>query len=170
MTLKLIDASIVVGAATQRRPAVSQSAATPVANEEPSNVGQGKGDFERWRDGWLRAVLSDRAAGSSSKAVAAAISLRLNRKTRNAWPSVRNLDKESGLSKSTVLAALRELEGLGYLKVNRRWKKHSRERESNVYIPTIPGRQAGGTRGSNSDTPRTNSLGTPCPTRVGQNL
>jgi hypothetical protein len=127
-----------------------------VLSTEANGVGR-KGEFERWRDEWLQAVLSNRTVRPSSKAVATAIYFHLNREKRTAWPSIRTLDKKSGLSKATVQAALKELEGSGYLRIIRRPKKHSRERESNVYKPTVPGRRTVGTRGSNSDTPRTNS-------------
>jgi hypothetical protein len=69
---------------------------------------------------WLNSVCSDPAVSSTSFRVAYAIADHLNKTTRNAWPSQQRIARRFGCHQKTVQRAIKELEGLGWLKVRRR--------------------------------------------------
>lgn len=56
-----------------------------------------------------------------------------NNKTKKAFPSIATLCKVSRLSKNTVKTALKHLEELGYIKIERRFDKATNSYTSNVY-------------------------------------
>jgi DNA-binding transcriptional regulator YhcF (GntR family) len=90
-----------------------------------------KGGFEAYKEHWLRLMLADRELLQSAKLTLVAVSLYLNRGTRSAWPGMRLLAENIGLSKSTVERAVRQAERRGYLETRGR-------RGSNVYAPAFP--------------------------------
>jgi hypothetical protein len=96
-------------------------------------------NFAADKEQWLDAVFADRHTSLSAKIVARTISTYFNRlqfEERGvllAWPSTRTLDKKTGMSRNTVLAATKNLEVRGWIKVrrNRTSAGHSR---ANTYF------------------------------------
>src|SRR5262249_34906837 len=56
-----------------------------------------------------------------------------------AWPSLRTLDKATGQSRNTILAAIKDLEAAGYLEVHRRYDPVRRRYKSHLYQALVPG-------------------------------
>jgi DNA-binding Lrp family transcriptional regulator len=69
---------------------------------------------------WLNGVCSDPAVSSTSFRVAYTIADHLNKTTRNAWPSQQRIARRLDRHQKTVQRAIKELEGLGWLRVTRR--------------------------------------------------
>jgi DNA-binding transcriptional MocR family regulator len=81
--------------------------------------------FAAAREQWLDAVFADRNIGFSAKILARTLWTHFNRlhfdQNDNllAWPSIRTLDRETGMSRNTVVAAIRKLEAGGWIEVHR---------------------------------------------------
>jgi hypothetical protein len=99
---------------------------------ESAQAQQQKGDFERWKEIWQYQVASDRELPASAKLLVMAVSWYLNRRTRRAYPSVKLLDRVTGLSRSTIYAAIKIIEERGH------WKyRAGRPGRANEYRPTV---------------------------------
>lgn len=78
-----------------------------------------------------RWLLHDEGVSAHAKLVYVVLSSHVSRRNR-AWPSHRTIGTVSGLSKSTVIRALRELEALGVI-VKRHRFAHGERQTSNEY-------------------------------------
>jgi Helix-turn-helix domain len=90
-----------------------------------------KGGFEAYREHWQRLVCADKGLLPSAKVVLFAVSWYLNRGTRTAWPSMRLLAKNTGMSPTTVSRSLQMAEDRGHIHI--RYQRGS----SNNYAPAF---------------------------------
>ena len=104
-----------------------------------------KGGFEKFREAWIRQFCADRKLSTAAKTVLTILSLYLNRDTLTAWPSTRTLDKETGLSRNTVLKAIEDAAGREHVAVERGFRKGG-HRAVNVYRPLLHGTGNGGSQ------------------------
>jgi hypothetical protein len=135
VALKQIDSSLLMGVFARAQRDVPKTVNEHPLNEDRQQCRQVKGAFERWRETWLKAVLANRTLPAGAKVVATTISLHLNRDTRAAWPSIRTLNKESGLSSTAVQNGIKALERHGHLTIERKFKPETRRHAVNVYRP-----------------------------------
>jgi hypothetical protein len=129
-------------------------------------------DYLAARDDWLKCVLGDRNLSGRAKIAAGAIYFFFNYEGFAkdgglwAWPSLRTLDKATGQSKNTVIAAIEELETAGYLKAHHRYDPKERRYKSHLYQGLVPGR--GGSKSGKKTDPKSNQGGSDGCTRVVQ--
>jgi Helix-turn-helix domain len=90
----------------------------------------GRGGFESYREHWQRLVLADRGLLPTAKVILMALSLYVNRERRAAWPGMRLLAKNTGLSPSTVARSVQAAANRGHLRI-------TSEDGHNVYTPTL---------------------------------
>jgi hypothetical protein len=101
-------------------------------------------DYLAARENWLRHVLANRDLSQRAKIVANALYFHFNyEEFANdgglwAWPSLRTLDKATGQSRTTVIAAIKDLEAAGYLKPSRRYDPLRRRFKSHLYLALRP--------------------------------
>jgi hypothetical protein len=101
-------------------------------------------DYLAARENWLRHVLANRDLSQRAKIVANALFFHFNYEefARDgglwAWPSLRTLDKATGQSRTTVIAAIGDLEAAGYLKPQRRYDPLRRRFKSHLYQALRP--------------------------------
>ena len=79
-----------------------------------------------------RGAICDSGLAPSARHVALTLSLHMNERGGSCFPSISTLERETGLSRNTVLAALRELESAGWITVKRA------ARSVNRYSATLP--------------------------------
>jgi hypothetical protein len=90
--------------------------------------------FDAWRDKWSYHARRDPDLAASVKVIMWAIADHLNRKTGTAFPSLQTLARECGLSRSTVVVALKAAEKRGHIHITKRVTKTGR-RTSNLFRP-----------------------------------
>lgn len=79
-----------------------------------------------------RSAICDSGLTPSARHVALTLSLHMNERGGSCFPSISTLEAETGLSRNTVLTALRQLEAGGWITVKRS------ERAVNRYTATLP--------------------------------
>jgi DNA-binding transcriptional MocR family regulator len=79
-----------------------------------------------------RSAICDSELPPSARHVALTLSLHMNERGGSCFPSISTLEAESGLSRNTVLTALRQLEDGGWITVKRS------DRAVNRYTATLP--------------------------------
>lgn len=68
---------------------------------------------------WISALSRDQSLSCSERIVGIVLCDYFNIHTGEAWPSIARLVDEAGVSKRTVIRALKKLEGSGYMRANR---------------------------------------------------
>ena len=91
--------------------------------------------LEKLREEWQRQLIADRTLTADTLRVALAISWRLNRDTRIAFPGISHLVALTGAARSTVIRATKRLEARGHLQITRPPQRS--ERASNRYRPLL---------------------------------
>lgn len=87
---------------------------------------------------WMKLIRDRRDLDPETKAVAWAIGLRAHPSSLTAFPSVKKLELDTGLSKSTVVRRTRRLELAGWLEiVERREKGHQTSNLHRLITPAI---------------------------------
>lgn len=74
-----------------------------------------KSSFEKFREGWMLAVLADTTLTAGQKLVLVRLVMHRNRKTGTAWPAASSLAADCAVSLSVARKALRIAEQRGYL-------------------------------------------------------
>src|SRR5262245_58020269 len=87
--------------------------------------------LEKFREGWLRGLILERGIKGSTLRVAIVIAYHINRQTRLAFPGVRTIRKLTGLSLSSISAAVNWLAANGYLQIQRGRTRNA----TNRYMP-----------------------------------
>jgi hypothetical protein len=101
------------------------------------------------REKWLKHALASRRLSSRGKLVASAMFFYFNQRqflkdgSLWAWPSLRLLDKATGLDRKTVVRAIEDLEAAGYIKARREYDRERRRHKGNLYLALIPTKAAG---------------------------
>lgn len=96
------------------------------------------------REAWLKHTLSIRGLPQRGKLVASVLFFYFNQEgfikdgRLFGWPSLRTLDKATGLDRKTVEKGIDDLEAYGALKVERRYDPETRRYTSNLYTALIP--------------------------------
>jgi hypothetical protein len=91
------------------------------------------GNFAAAKEAWLRLVASYPNLSGSDMAVAIMLATYMNSKSRDAWPSMETLARDTNRSRSTVWRSLKRLEKLHLLDV-----VHARSRRKpNRYRPHL---------------------------------
>jgi hypothetical protein len=91
------------------------------------------GSFAAAKEQWLKLVASYPNLSGSDKAVAIMLSVYMNSKTRDAWPSMQRLASDTNLTRSTVWRSLKRLEKFKLLGIT-----HARcRRKTNHYRPLL---------------------------------
>jgi hypothetical protein len=101
---------------------------------------EAKGVFEAFREQWQRQVCADRDLLPSARVVLCVLCLYLNRGTRTAWPSLRKLAKDTGMSRSSVNRLVKAAESRGHLHIT-----CGNACAPNVYSPVVKGSHLDGT-------------------------
>jgi len=110
----------------------------------PARQPKSKKGYLAAREHWMKHVLADRNLSQRAKIAASTMSLYFNQEEFAkegrlwAWPSLRTLDRATGQSKVTVIAAIEELKAAGYLEVRRRYDPVARRYKSHRYLAAIP--------------------------------
>ena len=65
---------------------------------------------------WVKQILADPVLSPTAKNIGVAISIHMNSKTKEAWPSHSTLAKMCGVAKRTAERGTRELERTGHLR------------------------------------------------------
>ena len=100
------------------------------------------------REKWLKHALASRRLSSRGKLVASAMFFYFNQQqflkdgSLWAWPSLRLLDKATGLDRKTVVRAIEDLEAAGYIKARREYDRERRRHKGNLYLALIPTKAA----------------------------
>ena len=95
-------------------------------------------NFSKFRGDWGRLVRASRLS-AAAKVVGWAIAERVNRSTGEAFPGIATIKSDAGLSRDTVVRAIKELQQAGLLAVLRgRRINEIGKRISNLYTLTIP--------------------------------
>jgi hypothetical protein len=90
--------------------------------------------FNRWREGWLGGVLSDRSIGHRARTVATVIYLHLSKKTGACFPGYSTIARCAGISPQNAVAAVNELVAAGHLRKLSRQDQRGFD-TSNLYFP-----------------------------------
>src|SRR5262245_18159830 len=75
------------------------------------------GSFSAAKEGWLKLVASYPNLSGADVAVAVMLSTYMNTKSRDAWPSMETLARDTNRSRSTVWRSLKRLEKLKLLAI-----------------------------------------------------
>jgi DNA-binding MarR family transcriptional regulator len=94
------------------------------------------GTFYRNRDEWIRAVTSDPDVSITAKAVGCYLAVRINKKTRDAFPQQTTMAREIGVSRSTIMRAVAELVEAEWLE--KAQTERGRRRAVNRYSLVMP--------------------------------
>jgi hypothetical protein len=87
--------------------------------------------LEKFREDWLRSLVLHRGIKGSTLRVAIVIAYHINRQTRLAFPGVRTIRKLTGLSLSTISAAINWLAANRYIQIQRGRTRNA----TNRYMP-----------------------------------
>jgi len=91
------------------------------------------GSFAAAKEGWLKLVASYPNLSGADMAVAVMLATYMNSKSRDAWPSMETLARDTNRSRSTVWRSLKRLEKLKLLNIT-----HARSRRKpNRYRPAL---------------------------------
>ena len=98
------------------------------------------GGFAAAKEGWLKLVASYPNLSGADLAVAVLLSVYLNSRSRDAWPAMATLARDTNRERSTVWRAVVRLESLGLIEVihGRGWKKSNRYRPKLGFIDADP--------------------------------
>jgi hypothetical protein len=92
-----------------------------------------RGSFAAAKEGWLKLVISYPNLSGADVSVAVALSIYMNARTRDAWPSMERLAADLNRERSTIWRSLKRLEKFALIEVI-----HSRSRrKSNRYRPAL---------------------------------
>ncbi|MDS1138605.1 helix-turn-helix domain-containing protein [Nitratireductor indicus] len=87
---------------------------------EPEYVKEARGDFVKFRDKWMKHVLSKDWLSQTERLIAIRIALYANFDDKFARPSIATIAIDSALSKRTIIRAINKLEAEGLLFIERR--------------------------------------------------
>lgn len=94
------------------------------------------GVFYRGRDDWMRALTSDPDVSMNAKAAGCYLAVRINKRTRDAFPQQTTMAKELGVSRATVMRSVAELVKCGWLSVEQgRRGKHAAVNRYTLIMP-----------------------------------
>ena len=120
-----VEGSAVDARSALRRNGRSNESSLP-RQAEPKN------GFEAFRERWQRQVCADPDLLPSARVVLCVLCLYLNRETRTAWPSLRKLAKDTGMSRSSVKRLVQAAEARGHLHI-----AYGNACAPNVYTPVV---------------------------------
>jgi hypothetical protein len=138
----------------------------------PNRQRKSKKGYLTARENWMKHVLADRNLSARAKIVATMMVSYFNYEEFAkdgrlwAWPSLRTLDKATGQSRNTILAAIKDLQAAGYLEVHSRYDPVRRRYKSHRYLAQVPGE--GGSESGTLSYPILNQGGSDGCTRVVQ--
>ncbi|MDJ0857449.1 MAG: helix-turn-helix domain-containing protein [Dinoroseobacter sp.] len=98
--------------------------------------GENKNGFEAWKESWMRQMMTDPDLSDGAKVVGMAVALRLNRKTRLAFPSTQRLMADTGKKRTAVKRAISELKNAGHVTTTPRFCEDNGQK-SNNFVPTL---------------------------------
>jgi Helix-turn-helix domain len=101
-----------------------------------SRAGSAAMKYEIFRARWIRQFNRDRNLSDGAIRAALAITLYINRKSFDAFPGLESLMEDTGMSRSTVIRAVKQLEAAGHLKV-RRTRTSGGKNGVNHYAPIL---------------------------------
>lgn len=76
--------------------------------------------FLQMRDTWIRLLAGDLDVSHAAVRVGVHLVMRMTNKNRVAWPAIKTIAKETGVSVSSVLRAIDQLQEAGYLHADRK--------------------------------------------------
>jgi len=102
------------------------------------------GEFERYREGWLRGVLSDPELGNRTKIVNTILFLHINRETGAAFPSYETIAREAAISRPNAIKEVKATVDRGHLvqqpRVRQRGGRNQFDRTGEFfYFPAVNG-------------------------------
>lgn len=92
----------------------------PTEKPEPTYAAEVRRDFVKFRDEWMKHILSKDWLSQTERIVGSRVALYVNFDERYARPSVATIALDTALSKRTVIRAIKKLEGEGLLHIEHR--------------------------------------------------
>lgn len=89
-------------------------------NTEPEYIREARSNYAKFRDKWMKHVLSKDWLSQTERIIAIRIALYVNFDDKFARPSVATIALDSALSKRTIIRAINKLEAEGLLFIERR--------------------------------------------------